>query len=189
MSTKLIIGLGNVGSKYSGTRHNIGFMVADELARQLDAPFKVESKFKAAIAQGVINATKVIIAKPATMMNLSGQAVGAIAKYYDVTPEDVWVVYDEADLLFGVLRTRHGGSSAGHNGIKSVSQHIGEDYWRFRLGIRNTRLDDTPTDQFVLDNFTKDEAAQLPNIVGKTADLLIQYLEAGKPTDTSMNLT
>ncbi len=190
MSTKLIIGLGNIGDKFTNTRHNIGFHVVEELATKLDptASFSKHGKASALVAD-LKAAHGVLIVKPTTMMNLSGGAVSALAKYYSIEPADVWVVHDEADLLFGVLRTRLGGSSAGHNGIKSITQNIGEGYWRFRLGIRNRHFEDTPTDQFVLDNFTKDELRELAGITDKTADILLKFLSEDQATETSANLT
>jgi PTH1 family peptidyl-tRNA hydrolase len=185
---KLIIGLGNVGEKYAGTRHNIGFMVVDELAGRFDAKFKTEPKFEAAICELRSTNPALLLAKPTTMMNLSGQAVSKLMHYYKIDLADVWIVQDEVDIELGTLRTRLGGGSAGHNGIKSIIQHCGEAFWRYRLGVRNDHFIETATDRFVLDDFSKDESVDLPKIIHQTADVIIKSLDSGHPTDTSINL-
>lgn len=185
---KLIVGLGNIGAQYAGTRHNIGFMIADKLAAQLDqsAGFKKHNKAAAQVTD--LKATHgCIIAKPTTMMNLSGQAVNSLMNFYKIDPADVLVVYDDVDIEFGTLRIRFGGSSAGHNGIKSIAQHCGGEFWRFRLGVRNEHFAETATDRFVLDDFNTTEAKNLPQIITKTASLLATILSSDQPTDTSVN--
>ncbi|MHA3915957.1 aminoacyl-tRNA hydrolase [Halovulum sp. GXIMD14793] len=131
---KLFVGLGNPGSKYQGNRHNIGFMAVEAIA---DAhgfgPWR--SKFQSHLSEGRLGSEKVILVKPQTYMNKSGQAVGEAMRFYKLTPEDVVVFYDELDLAPGKCRVKQGGGTAGHNGIRSLHAHIGDSYWRVRLGI------------------------------------------------------
>src|SRR5699024_9468062 len=121
---KLIFGLGNPGKKYENTRHNIGFIALDRLAENLGLTFN-RTKFNAVYAEGNIGTEKVSLAKPQTFMNLSGESVQAWIDYYDVTEEDIVVIYDDMDLPVGKIRLRVKGSSGGHNGMKSIIQHLG----------------------------------------------------------------
>ena len=131
---RMIVGLGNPGAKYAGHRHNIGFMAADAIFRRHSfSPWR--KKFKAEIADGEICGEKVLLIKPQTMMNLSGESVGEAMRFYKLTPADITVLYDELDLAPGKLRIKIGGGSGGHNGIKSIDAHCGKDYRRMRLGI------------------------------------------------------
>ena len=187
---KLIIGLGNVGEQYHATRHNIGFGVVEMIAIGFGKKPSDFSKHSKAQAETLDLKTThdCILVKPTTMMNLSGQAIGELARFYKVDPADVWVIYDEVDMQFGQLRIRRGGGSAGHNGIKSIIQHIGDGFWRIRLGIANQYLSTTPTDKFVLDPFMAGEAAQIPQILEKTARLVEDSLLAGDLKDHTQNL-
>jgi PTH1 family peptidyl-tRNA hydrolase len=124
---KLIVGLGNPGSEYTQTRHNIGFMVADELANHYHASFSTDKKLKADIAKFEYRDESILIAKPQTYMNLSGDSVRLVMDYYKVALEDVWVLSDDLDLEFGTVRIRQGGGSGGHNGLRDIIQKIGED--------------------------------------------------------------
>lgn len=142
---KLIVGLGNPGDKYLKTRHNLGFMTVDQFLKDYETAsenhWSLNDKLKSEIA--VIDwqpkegkSERVILAKPQTYMNNSGMAVGLIASYYKIAPEDVWVVYDELDLPLGSMKVRFGGAAAGHHGAESVMEHLGTDkFWRFRMGI------------------------------------------------------
>lgn len=142
---KLIVGLGNPGEKYENTRHNVGFMVVEKFLKDFEPVKKTlwqnEKKFKSDIAlfdwqPKTGESTRVILAKPQTFMNNSGMAVSLLAEYYKVSPEDIWLIYDELDLPLGSLKIRFGGAAAGHHGVESVMEHIGTDkFWRFRLGI------------------------------------------------------
>lgn len=130
---KLIVGLGNPGTKYQNTRHNVGFWVVDAWAAYENITFIVDKKFKAEIAK-LNNDLRLI--KPQTFMNLSGEAVGTLCKYFQVSPAEVLVIHDEIDLPSGVARVKFGGGNAGHNGLKSISQYLGtNDFWRLRLGV------------------------------------------------------
>ena len=130
----LFAGLGNPGTKYANNRHNVGFMAADAIARRHSfAPWS--KKFQAEIAEGKIGGEKVLLIKPQTFMNLSGQSVGEAMRFYKVEPSAVTVFYDEIELPAGKVRVKVGGGSAGHNGIRSLDQHIGKHYRRVRIGV------------------------------------------------------
>jgi len=131
---QLFVGLGNPGQKYARNRHNIGFMALDAIAHAHGfGPFK--SRFQGLVSEGRLGSQKVMLLKPATFMNLSGQSVGEAMRFYKGTPEDVTVFHDELDLAPGKLRCKTGGGHAGHNGLRSMHAHIGDAYHRVRLGI------------------------------------------------------
>jgi PTH1 family peptidyl-tRNA hydrolase len=130
----IIAGLGNPGGKYAGNRHNIGFMAVDAIHRRHSfSPWS--KKFRAEIAEGELGGEKVLLIKPQTFMNLSGEAVGKALRFYKLDPSAVTVFYDEIDLAAGKLRVKTGGGSGGHNGIRSLDQHIGQNYRRVRIGV------------------------------------------------------
>ena len=150
---KLIVGLGNPGEKYSGNRHNIGFMVVDEIVRGYSfAPWK--KRFQGYTSEGQIGLEKCILLKPSTYMNESGRAVGEAMRFYKLPLGDVIVVHDEIDLKPGVIRVKKGGGNAGHNGLKSISAHAGNDYVRVRLGI------DHPGDRALVANYVLQDFAK-----------------------------
>ncbi len=155
---KCIIGLGNPGKTYEKTRHNVGFMVLDALAKEFKIEFK--SKFKAEIAQINVLGETLLLVKPQTYMNLSGESVRLIKDFYKLNDDDFLVVYDDLDLPVGKLRLREKGSSGGHNGIKSIHQHLGHtEFKRLRIGIDNNKL--IPTADYVLGKFSKEESEAL----------------------------
>ena len=172
---KLIVGLGNPGGQYESTRHNIGFMVVDKLARELSATtvtWTDDKERKALVAA----AGGVFLAKPLTFMNNSGLAVGALIRYYKLSSEDLWVVHDDIDLPLGKIRIRLRGGTGGHNGIESIIAAIKTDtFVRFRLGIgrgreappaeRDKNLHHRSVIQFVLSRFTRHEAGDMKNLV------------------------
>lgn len=130
----LVVGLGNPGSEYAATRHNIGFMAVDELVRRHNfSPWK--ARFSGEVAEGVIDGEKVMALKPQTFMNLSGQSVGTALRYLKITLGHLVVIHDELDLPPGKMRVKTGGGAGGHNGLKSIDAHVGRDYRRVRLGI------------------------------------------------------
>src|SRR5688572_21623043 len=132
---KIICGLGNPGSEYSRHRHNVGFMVCELLAARAKASF-TQHKFDAELSQAVVGGERALLLKPETFMNLSGQALGAAARFYKVDPADVLVVHDELDLPFGKLQLKAGGGTGGHNGLESIAEGWGEGtYGRLRFGI------------------------------------------------------
>ena len=182
---KLIVGLGNPTKQYEMTRHNIGFMVIDELAKKLGVTLKSERKLKAEIAI-TLRAETLILAKPETFMNLSGTSVQKIAQFYKIKAEDIWVISDDLDLDFGKLRLRQNGSSGGHNGLKDIIEKVGEDFVRFRVGIKNEQESKIPAEDFVLQKFSKSEQAELPEVIEKTLNLIVESLQKGI-THTSIN--
>ena len=173
---KLIVGLGNPESKYTSTRHNVGFRMLDAYATHCGATFKTASKFKADTAEIAVNGEKVILAKPTTYYNLSGEAVRSIADFYKISPEDILVIHDELALPFGVIRTRLGGSDAGNNGVKSVTEHLGPSTARIRIGVYNELRDRMDDANFVLGSFSKDEAETLTEKQQKIASLIDAFI-------------
>lgn len=184
--TLLIVGLGNKGKEYDGTRHNIGFAAVDELAARQDfAPWMEKKDLKCHLTSATIGDNRVILIKPTTFMNLSGEAVQAVMHFYKIPLQQVLVVHDELDIPFGQIRNRVGGSAAGHNGVKSLIQHIGEDFGRVRIGIQA----ETPmeTTDFVLAKFSKDEQVQLPAMLKETTAILTEYIHAGSLLQETRN--
>ncbi len=186
---KLIVGLGNPGEEYAETRHNLGFMAVDQLSRWTAGEvFTLSSKAKAEVAETVLGHEKCILVKPLTFMNLSGDAVGKLARFYKLEPTDVWVVHDELDLPYGRLRIRIGGGSAGHNGLKSIMDALGPDFVRFRSGVANSQLKNPlPADRFVLSAFNDEERLLLSRVVEGTARAVREAAIAGlAPVDLDL---
>ncbi|MCQ2557150.1 MAG: aminoacyl-tRNA hydrolase [Ligilactobacillus sp.] len=172
---KLIVGLGNIGSKYENTRHNVGFMVVEQLAKENNIIFD-KSKFDSIYGQGMINGEKVLLVKPTTYMNESGRAVGPMADYFGIENEDIAVIHDDMDLELGRLRLRQKGSAGGHNGIKSLIAHLkGQNFKRFKLGIGHP--DKMSVVNWVLSRFTPAESADLQAGIDKTCQALEEWLE------------
>ncbi len=137
---KLVVGLGNPGAKYEQTRHNAGFSWVDTIASRERASFKRESRFQGAYCKITANSSDLWLLKPETFMNLSGQAVAALASYYKIVPTEILVAHDELDLPAGSVKLKFGGGLGGHNGLKSIAQCLGtQDFWRLRLGIGHPR--------------------------------------------------
>jgi PTH1 family peptidyl-tRNA hydrolase len=158
----IIVGLGNPGKEYQNHRHNIGFMVIDEIAREFSFP-AFRTKFEGEIAEGRIGEEKAVLVKPMTFMNLSGQCVQKVARFYKVTRNRIIVIHDELDLAPGKMRVKKGGGAAGHNGLKSLDQHLnGQDYWRVRMGIGHPGDRERVTGH-VLGDFSKAEQKWLPD--------------------------
>lgn len=176
--TVMLVGLGNPGKQYDGTRHNAGFICLDEFVAKTDEMdgWVDNKKLKCHLSRGQINGLSVLAVKPMTFMNDSGQAVQAVADFYKVHPGQIVVIHDELDIDFGQIRTRIGGSDAGHNGVKSVSQHIGEDYGRLRVGIGPKQPPQISSEDFVLQKFSKDQQAQLSNLTKEVIAILSEYL-------------
>lgn len=173
----LIVGLGNPGRKYRGNRHNIGFMAVDALATAYDIQnSKVQNK--AIVGNGRIQNLPVIIAKPQTYMNSSGDAVGPLARYYKVPPENVLIIYDELDLPFGTIRLRERGGSGGHNGMKSIINHLGEDFPRLRLGIGRP-AGQMPVPAHVLQDFGEKDKPLLDDVLREAVQAIETYLRDG----------
>jgi peptidyl-tRNA hydrolase, PTH1 family len=165
---RLIVGLGNPGARYAATRHNIGFMAVDAIAqRHRFAPFR--AKFQGAVAEGTIGAAKVMLLKPETFMNLSGDSVGAAARFYKIEPGEIAVIHDEIDLAEGKLRVKRGGGAAGHNGLRSIDDAIGPDYWRVRLGVGHPGMKEL-VEAYVLQNFLPEEKLWLEPLIAAIAE-------------------
>ena len=164
----LIVGLGNPGSKYQYNRHNIGFLAVDAIYRRHSfSPWS--KKFKAEIAEGELGGEKVMLIKPQTFMNLSGESVGEAMRFYKLQPSDIVVIYDELDLPPGKARLKTGGGHGGHNGIKSIDAHCGKDYRRLRLGIGHPGAKEL-VHNHVLGDFAKADNAWLDPLLGTLAD-------------------
>lgn len=179
--TILIIGLGNPEAKYDGTRHNVGFAAVDEFAKKNDFPDWLTKKdLKCHLAVHNLGENRVILCKPLTYMNNSGEAAQAVQRFYRVYNAQTLAVYDELAIPFGQLRTRLGGSDAGHNGVKSLSQHLGEDYGRLRIGIGNEVAGKADAADFVLGKFTKEEQKDLPLVLREAGALITEYIFSGE---------
>jgi PTH1 family peptidyl-tRNA hydrolase len=176
----VLAGLGNPGARYARNRHNIGYLVADEIARRHGFErFRSRSRLSGDIAEGRIGETRVAVLKPTTFMNESGRALGAVLRYYKIEPERLFVFHDELDLAPGKVRVKRGGGSAGHNGLKSATAHIGADYWRVRMGIGHPGDKDL-VHGYVLSDFSKAEALWLEKLVdavGDASGLLLSGVE------------
>jgi len=169
MSIRLIVGLGNPGPEYEQTRHNAGFWLVDNLAGSVR--LSRETRFNALAAKTVINGQEIWLLEPQTYMNRSGQSVGALARFYKITPEEVLVVHDELDLPPGTAKIKKGGSSGGHNGLKDITAALGtQDYWRLRIGIGHPRslgLQQAVAD-FVLHRPRKEEQSLINEAIDKS---------------------
>lgn len=170
----LLVGLGNPGKEYDSTRHNVGFMCLDRFVEKNSEMGQwVDKKdLKCVMSTGQMGETRVIAIKPATFMNNSGEAVQAVIHFYKLHPDTTIVVHDELDIDFGQVRLRKGGSSAGHNGIKSVTAHIGEDYGRIRIGIGPKKPAQIDSTDFVLQKFSKKELADMPALTREVNAIL-----------------
>lgn len=167
---RLLAGLGNPGAGYAHNRHNIGFMAVDAIAeRYRFSPWR--TRFQALTAEGVIDGEKIIALKPQTYMNLSGQSVGEAARFFKIAPEDVLVLYDEIELVPGKLKVKLGGGSAGHNGIKSIDSHLGNNFWRVRLGVGRPATKEH-VHGHVLSDFAKADQTWLETLFGALGDAL-----------------
>lgn len=173
---KLIVGLGNIGEKYHMTRHNVGFLVMDEYAHIKNMEFKYDKQLEASIASKQINGEKVIIAKPTTFVNLSGNAVSKIMSYYKISIEDILIIYDDIDLEVGRLRIRETNGHGGHNGIRDIINHLNtKDFKRIRVGIG---LDKSmPLDKYVLGRFSKKDIEDLKPVVIDSMNAIDEFIE------------
>ena len=170
---KVVIGLGNPGKKYEKTRHNIGFITVDNLRKKMNISDERE-KFQALVSEKNIDGEKVIFLKPQTFMNLSGNSVIEIVNFYKLDPKkDIIVIYDDMDLSFGDIRIREKGSSGGHNGIKSIISHIGEEFIRIKCGIGAKEKDAI---EHVLGEFNQTEQKDLDEILEKINNCVIEML-------------
>lgn len=175
----LIVGLGNPGAEYAKTRHNAGFLLVEKLASQWKADWRSERKFVAKVAKAAHGGKKILLCEPQTFMNLSGEAVAAVVKYYQVPLANVLVVVDDADLPLGEIRLRPGGGSGGHHGLESVAQHLGsKEYARLRLGI-GRKNEARQITGHVLGKFSADENAVLEKVLERAAGQIDCWLKSG----------
>jgi len=180
MRTTLIVGLGNPGTQYEGTRHNIGFTAIEALSRQFNIAGKADKKFQAIVGIGKVGENRVILAQPTTYMNLSGQAVQKLLAYYDIPLLDLLVIYDEAALPFGRLRFRPSGSDAGQKGMRSIQQSLGgcQDIPRLRVGIGSPTPPMAMAD-YVLARFLPSERENLDDLLSMMQKAVETWLTDG----------
>jgi PTH1 family peptidyl-tRNA hydrolase len=176
----LIVGLGNPGTKYEKTRHNFGFMVLDTLADKYNGCFNEDKRFHGEIAEIFVDGEKVILLKPTTFMNNSGDAVQAVVSYFDVSTDRIWVVNDDIDVDLGTIRIRKDGGSAGHKGLESIIAHLGTNkFIRFRMGIRSKEVDELSTEDVVLQRFAEDEETLVEEAIVKAVSEIEKGLKEG----------
>lgn len=184
---KLILGQGNPDSKYDRTRHNVGFASIDQFARQYGCTWSEKAKFKALVAETVVNGEKVILVKPTTYYNETGLSARTLVDFYNLDPaNDLLVIHDDLALPFGTIRTRKQGSDAGNNGIKSLNNHLGPDYHRLRIGIWSELRDRLDDAEFVLSRFNKEEAEQLDATILRHVVERIEQFCQGTLKETSL---
>jgi peptidyl-tRNA hydrolase, PTH1 family len=174
--TVLMVGLGNPGKKYEGTRHNIGFACLDAFVAANDFDPWIEKKdLTCHMATATLGETRVIAIKPTTFMNLSGEAVQAVMHFYKIPAEKLIVVHDELDIPFGQIRMRTGGGSAGHNGLKSLMAQLGEEFSRVRIGIGPKEPEQMDSADFVLAKFSPEQQKHLPELAREVNAILSEY--------------
>jgi PTH1 family peptidyl-tRNA hydrolase len=189
-----IVGLGNIGKEYENSRHNAGFMALDLMREVWNfSEWKEEKKLKALISQGNVSDTKIILAKPTTFMNLSGETVSGVTNFYKIAPESTWIIYDDLDLPLGKIRIRLDGSAGTHNGMKSVLQHLPTvNFPRIRIGIESRGLPpynlppQMDTSDFVLSKFTPPEQPEIQKSLTKALKALEESLK--KTIESAMNI-
>ncbi|HGC7222559.1 TPA: aminoacyl-tRNA hydrolase [Streptococcus agalactiae] len=174
---KMIVGLGNPGSKYNDTKHNIGFMAVDRIVKNLDVNFTEDKNFKAEIGSDFINGEKIYFIKPTTFMNNSGIAVKALLTYYNISIKDMIIIYDDLDMEVGKIRFRQKGSAGGHNGIKSIIAHLGtQEFDRIKVGIGRPNGRMTVINH-VLGKFDKNDEIMISNTLDKVDNAINYYLQ------------
>jgi PTH1 family peptidyl-tRNA hydrolase len=182
---KVIAGLGNPGSEYAGTRHNIGFMAVDALAAKLLGAGSYKSSFGAFICRADFEGENLLLMKPQNFMNRSGEAVGEAIRYYKLAPSDLLVIHDDMDLPLGRIRIRSTGGDGGHNGVASVISHVGPDFTRIKIGIGRPDPRMNPSD-YVLSRFIQEEREKAEEAVAKAVEAVLAVLKKGVPA--AMNL-
>ncbi|TGA96526.1 aminoacyl-tRNA hydrolase [Sporolactobacillus shoreae] len=173
---KIIIGLGNPGSEYAHTRHNIGFEVIDELAARHHIDLN-RTKFNALFGKGLIDGQEVLLVKPLTYMNASGEAAGPLVHFYKLTPDDVLAIHDDMDLPVGRIRLRQKGSSGGHNGVKSLIQHLHtQEFARIRVGVGHPERSRQVVINYVLNGFTEEEKTLIADAIDRASEAAAAWL-------------
>ena len=172
---RLLAGLGNPGPRYARNRHNVGFMAVEAIS-QRHAFSGFRNRFKGEIGEAAINGERVLLLKPQTFMNASGESVGEVARFFKILSSEIVVIHDEIDLRPGKLRVKRGGSSAGHNGLRSIDSVLGPDYWRVRIGVGHPGVKEL-VQPYVLQNFTGEEVTgwvePLLEAIAETISLLV----------------
>jgi PTH1 family peptidyl-tRNA hydrolase len=176
---KLIVGLGNPGKKYKGTRHNLGAMVVEGLGSRLALEFKRKITLESELAIGVVGGVTVYLLLPTTYMNLSGTAVRKTLAYYSLTVDDLIVVVDDVELPFGSVRYREKGSSGGHNGLKDIEKYLGQNFARLKIGIDSAKRREEVLESYVLHPFTVEERDLLGSVVEAGVEVLEGWLAEG----------
>jgi peptidyl-tRNA hydrolase, PTH1 family len=179
MAMRLVVGLGNPGSRYAGNRHNVGFMAIDAIARRHRIS-GFRSRFKGEIADGPIGGERRLLLKPQTFMNDSGQSVAETTRFYKIAPAEIVVIHDEIDLRPGKLRVKRGGGNAGHNGLRSIDALLGPDYWRVRIGVGHPGVKEL-VQPYVLQNFRSEETTSWVEPLLSALAETIPLLLAGTP--------
>lgn len=191
MPIRLIVGLGNPGAEYEQTRHNAGFWLVDNLANSLPGTrLQRETRYNALMARTSVAGQEVYLLEPQTYMNRSGQSVGALCRFFKITPDQVLVVHDELDLMPGIARLKKGGSAGGHNGLKDITAALGtQDYWRLRLGIGHPRTLglQQPVADFVLHRPRREEQDLIEQAIDKSL-LVMNLIVEGKFEAATMKL-
>lgn len=173
-----IVGLGNPGEKYQNTRHSIGFRVVERLADRLEASnWKKKDEALSAEAQN----DQAILIKPQEFINLSGVTLHRVLRQRAIKLSDVWVIHDDADLPFGQIKIKQGGTSAGHHGVESIDQELGPEYWRIRFGVGRSEGE---LDKYVLSPFTPSQQEHLPKIIDQLTEKLVEYIQQGITSET-----
>ena len=175
----LVVGLGNVGDQYEGTRHNVGFRVVDELAERAGVPVQ-KLKYRALTNTAEVGGEKVLLMKPVTFMNLSGEAVRPAADFYKIAPDHVLVISDDVALPVGKLRVRRGGSAGGHNGLKDIIRHLGTDQFpRIKVGVGEKPHPDYDMADWVLGKFSPEDRKVIDQTVKRAADAIECIMDLG----------
>ena len=183
---KIVLAQGNPGTQYTGTRHNIGWMILDEYAATIGAEFKPDKKFAASIATTTINDEKILLVKPVTFYNETGRTARALIDFYKLeATEDILVLHDDLSLPLGTVRVRDKGSDGGNNGIKSISSHIGPDYWRIRIGIWDEKRELQPDADFVLSRLPTDGTRLVQEKITPVVTEMIEKFYVGSLSATS----
>lgn len=183
---KLIVGLGNPGKEYEKTWHNVGFQTLDQIKdKESFSEFKAIKKYKGEVSEGKISEEKVILLKPQTFMNLSGQSIQAIAGFYKIKPQDIWVIHDELDLPLGQIRISKNSSGGGHKGVQSIIEKIGtKDFVRFRIGIKSI-VTKIPAEKFVLKKISKENDKVLRSVMRTVTSAIKDAID--ESLDKAMN--
>jgi PTH1 family peptidyl-tRNA hydrolase len=174
----MVVGLGNPGRRYESTRHNVGFLVVDELARRWGINPDAKKQFGALVGDGSVGKTRTLLCRPQNFMNRSGQPARSVAGYYSVEPDAVVAIHDDLDLPYGTVRCKRGGGHGGHNGLRDMISHMGKDFLRVRCGVGRPP-EGWETAAYVLGKWSTDEKAGLEPFVGEAADAVESVLDQG----------